>query len=78
MLKQTTFQHGMGHPSISILLHELIKLMAYAKVINPTFFRIGTSGGIGLKPGTIVVSTGVLDGLLRNYYELVSTTHKSL
>lgn len=61
----------MGHPSIGILLHELIKLMAYAKVKNPMFFRIGTSGGIGLKPGSVVVTKSALNGMLNNLYEVV-------
>ena len=31
--------HGMGVPSLSILLHELIKLMWHAGVEDPIFFR---------------------------------------
>lgn len=42
------FQHGMGIPSISIMLHELIKLLYHAKCSNITIIRIGTSGGIGI------------------------------
>merc|ERR1719397_2319395 len=41
-----SISHGMGMPSASILLHEVIKLMYHAGVQNPTFFRIGTCGGI--------------------------------
>ena len=37
----------MGVPSISILLHELIKLLKYANARDPIIIRIGTSGGIG-------------------------------
>lgn len=62
--------HGMGTPSVSILLNELIKLMYHAKVKRPVFFRIGTSGGIGVKPGTIVVSNGTLNGMLEDSYNL--------
>lgn len=40
-------QHGMGAPSLSILLHELLKLITYAKCTDVVFLRIGTSGGIG-------------------------------
>lgn len=40
-------QHGMGIPSISIMLHELIKLLHYAHCKDVTIIRIGTSGGIG-------------------------------
>ena len=38
----------MGTPSLSILLHELIKLVFYSKCQNVVFLRIGTSGGIGI------------------------------
>jgi hypothetical protein len=41
------FQHGMGIPSIAIMLHELIKLLYHARCSNVTIIRIGTSGGIG-------------------------------
>jgi len=65
-------QHGMGISSLSILLHEIIKLVHYAECQNVVFFRIGTSGGIGVPPGTVVISNKAVDELLRPYYELVS------
>lgn len=37
----------MGIPSISIMLHELIKLLHHAKCRDVTIIRIGTSGGLG-------------------------------
>lgn len=40
-------QHGMGVPSISIMLHELIKLLHHAQCRDVVLFRLGTSGGIG-------------------------------
>lgn len=40
-------QHGMGVPSISIMLHELIKLLHHAQCRNVILFRLGTSGGVG-------------------------------
>ncbi|XP_066599918.1 uridine phosphorylase 1-like [Prorops nasuta] len=61
--------HGMGPASLSILLHEVTKLMYHAKVKDPVFIRIGTSGGIGLKPGTVVVSEAAVDEMLRTYVE---------
>lgn len=67
------FQHGMGMPSISILLHELIKLMYHAGVQDPIFFRLGTCGGLGLEPGTVVVSTEALNGLLEPVHVVVNT-----
>jgi len=41
-------------------------------VSDPYLFRMGTSGGIGLEPGTVVVSTAVVDGMLREVSETVS------
>lgn len=40
-------QHGMGVPSISIMLHELIKLLHHAQCRDVILFRLGTSGGVG-------------------------------
>merc|ERR1711981_802194 len=63
--------HGMGVPSLSILMHEVIKLLWHAGVYDATFFRIGTCGGIGLDAGSVVVSTKVLDGRLQPYHETI-------
>ena len=71
ILKAPVFQHGIGVSSLQILLHEAIKLMYYAKVKNPVFFRIGTSGGIGINPGTVVVSNGAVDEMVMPYHEQV-------
>lgn len=62
-------------PSVGILLHEIIKLMFHAKVVDPVFFRIGTSGGIGLEGGTVIISDEAVDGTLQPYLELVSVLH---
>lgn len=64
--------HGIGCPSISILLHELIKLVHYAKCKDVTFFRLGTCGGVGVSPGTLVVTSEAVDGLLRPEYRIIS------
>lgn len=69
-------QHGMGVPSVSILLHEIIKLMYHAKVKDPIFFRIGTCGGVGLEGGTVVISEEAVDAMMNNYYEVVSNLLK--
>ncbi|XP_064883473.1 uridine phosphorylase 1 isoform X1 [Oncorhynchus nerka] len=53
--------HGMGIPSIAIMLHELIKLLYHARCTDVTIFRIGTSGGLGLEPGTVVVTKQSVD-----------------
>ncbi|XP_030199365.1 uridine phosphorylase 2 [Gadus morhua] len=56
-----SMSHGMGVPSISIMLHELIKLLHHAHCRDVVLFRLGTSGGVGLAPGTVVVSEKALD-----------------
>lgn len=63
--------HGMGVPSVGILLHEMIKLMYHAKCKDPIFIRIGTCGGIGVEGGTVVITEDAIDGLFRSVFELV-------
>ncbi|XP_015213717.1 uridine phosphorylase 1 [Lepisosteus oculatus] len=63
--------HGMGIPSIAIMLHELIKLLHHAKCSNVTVVRIGTSGGIGLEPGTVVVTKQSVDAKFQPQFEQV-------
>eukprot|EP00941_MAST-03F_sp_MAST-3F-sp1_P004385 g4385.t1 len=62
--------HGMGVPSTSILLHEITKLLSHAGVRDPAYIRLGTSGGIGVEPGTVVITTEAVDGLLEPSYKL--------
>ncbi|KAJ0066095.1 hypothetical protein NL108_001348, partial [Boleophthalmus pectinirostris] len=63
--------HGMGIPSISIMLHELIKLLHHAHCTDVTIFRIGTSGGIGLEPGSVVVTKQSVDANFLPKFEQV-------
>ena len=49
-LLSTHMQHGMGVPSVSILLHEVFKLLQYAECEGVRVIRMGTSGGIGELP----------------------------
>ncbi|XP_048835716.1 uridine phosphorylase 2 [Brienomyrus brachyistius] len=63
--------HGMGVPSISIMLHELIKLLHHAHCRDVILFRIGTSGGIGLPPGTVVITDEAVDSFFRPQFEQV-------
>ena len=51
-----SISHGMGMPSVSILLHEVTKLMEYAGATNFSFIRIGTSGGVGAEAGDVIIS----------------------
>nr|CAH7730796.1 unnamed protein product [Callosobruchus chinensis] len=64
--------HGMGTSSVSILLHEIIKLMYHAKCKDPIFFRIGTCGGIGIEGGTVVISDNAVDGMQDNNYAVAT------
>ncbi|XP_062980369.1 uridine phosphorylase 1-like [Elgaria multicarinata webbii] len=48
--------HGIGMSSIAIMLHDVIKLLYHSKCTNVILIRMGTSGGIGLEPGTVVVT----------------------
>ncbi|XP_007572742.1 uridine phosphorylase 1 [Poecilia formosa] len=63
--------HGMGIPSIAIMLHELIKLLHHARCTDVTIIRIGTSGGIGLEPGTVVVTKQSVDATFQPKFEQV-------
>ncbi|KAG8139616.1 hypothetical protein E2320_002379 [Naja naja] len=63
--------HGMGIPSIAIMLHELIKLLYHAKCSNVTIIRIGTSGGIGLTPGSVVITKQAVDATFKPQFEQI-------
>lgn len=63
--------HGIGMPSMTIVLHELTKALHYAGCTDVCYIRIGTSGGIGVTPGTIVVASEGVNGLLESKYETI-------
>ncbi|XP_014683872.3 uridine phosphorylase 1 isoform X1 [Equus asinus] len=63
--------HGMGIPSIAIMLHELIKLLYHARCSGITVIRIGTSGGIGLEPGSVVITRQAVDACFKPEFEQV-------
>jgi len=65
----------MGIPSVSILLHEVIKLMYHAKVKDPLFFRIGTCGGVGIEGGNVIVTEEALNADLKPHHEVVCTDY---
>ncbi|NP_001011119.1 uridine phosphorylase 1 [Xenopus tropicalis] len=66
-----SISHGMGIPSISIMLHELIKLLYHSKCTNVTIIRIGTCGGIGLEPGSVVITSQSVDASFRPQFEQI-------
>jgi uridine phosphorylase len=62
--------HGMGMPSASIAVQELMRIVFFLKggdhdAMSEVFWaRVGTSGGVGLPGGTVVVTTeGVMADL---------------
>ncbi len=65
--------HGMGMPSASIALQELMRLVYFLKrgdleALDDIFWaRVGTSGGVGLEGGTVVVTTEGVMADLRPY-----------
>ncbi|XP_023937523.2 uridine phosphorylase 1 [Bicyclus anynana] len=62
--------HGIGIPSMTVLLQEVIKLLSYAKAKDPIIFRIGTSGGLNILPGSVVISSFGLNGTLKKSYDI--------
>ncbi|XP_073235923.1 uridine phosphorylase 1-like [Porites lutea] len=63
--------HGIGVPSLMVIMHETLKLLHYAEAEHVRFFRIGTSGGLGLEPGTVVITTRAVNALLEPFSEQV-------
>lgn len=65
--------HGMGMPSASIALQEMMRMVYFLKrgdleAIDKVFWaRVGTSGGVGLPGGTIVVTSEGLMADLKPY-----------
>lgn len=64
--------HGVGSSTFSVVLHELLKLVRYAKCKDVVFLRIGTCGGVGVEPGTVIVTEKAYNGCLENVHEIVS------
>lgn len=62
--------HGMGGPSISILLNEVAKLLKYAHA-DAYWIRMGTCGGIDVAPGTVVISSESLNGALEPFHQTI-------
>jgi len=65
--------HGMGMPSASIALQELMRMVFFLKrgdldAMDAVFWcRVGTSGGVGLPVGTVVVTSEGLMADLRPF-----------
>lgn len=66
-----SMSHGMGMPSMTIFLHEIAKLLEHAGAMDVKFIRIGTSGGVGVEPGTVIVAEEGMNGKLEAAHEAV-------
>ncbi|XP_070559919.1 uridine phosphorylase 1-like [Ptychodera flava] len=62
--------HGIGMPSLSTVLNEVIKLLRYAGCTDVVFIRLGTSGGVGVEPGTVVIADEAVNHEFRPVYQL--------
>jgi len=60
---------------MAILLHEMFKLLTHAKCTDVSIFRLGTSGGLGLEPGTVVVTTEAVNPEAKPVFEQVCYPH---
>ena len=65
--------HGMGMPSASIAVQEAMRMLYFLKdgdlaALDQVFWaRVGTSGGVDLPPGTMVLTTEALMADLRPF-----------
>jgi uridine phosphorylase len=77
--KVMSLAHGMGNPSASIFWHEVSKLLWHAKVdfAKLKVIRMGTSGGVGVPAGSVVLTTEACDGTLELGYEHVALGRKT-
>lgn len=65
--------HGMGSISVDALLHSITKLLHYAGNDEFEYIRVGTSGGIGVALGSVIITQNAyMPNLLPHYtsYEL--------
>jgi len=62
--------HNIGASTLSVVLHELFKLLDHANVPREEVhvIRLGTSGGLGVEPGTVVISNTCVDAVKRSHF----------
>eukprot|EP01083_Nonionella_stella_P013648 38362_1 len=53
--------HGMGLSSVALFLNELLRIMHISSNNNFELIRLGSSGGIGVEGGTLVITTDSID-----------------
>ena len=70
--------HGMGCASIFAVLNALNNLLVESGNYNFEFIRLGTSGGIGIEAGNVVVThKAYMADLTTNYKSKISDKYKS-
>lgn len=57
--------HGIGLGSADCLLNDLHQLLTFAHAPPYAFLRVGSSGGLGVPLGSVVVSRNAVNGALR-------------
>lgn len=67
--------HGMGNPSILTLLNTLTPLLQLCNN-NFKYIRVGTSGGVGVDSGTVVLTKNSYTADLINGYPIFQNNHK--
>jgi len=67
-----TLNHGMGFGCLSIALHETLKLLHYAGATDVSFIRMGTSGGLGVDPGNVILTQSGYDSTLQAGHEITT------
>jgi len=72
-----TLNHGMGFGCLSIALHETVKLLHYAGAQDVSFIRMGTSGGLGVDPGNIILTKNGYDATLQEGHEVTTVGRKT-
>ncbi|CAM9389827.1 unnamed protein product [Choristocarpus tenellus] len=58
--------HGIGTGSVDVLLHELHIALCEGGASDWSLLRVGSCGGLGVAPGTVVVTRRPLNGLFKN------------
>lgn len=66
----------MGPASVTILLHEIIKLLHYAEVHDPVIIRTGTCGSLDTPLGTVIISDAAVNDFCEPYFCTVSVIRK--
>ena len=67
----------MGFGCLSIALHEVVKLLHYAEATDVSLIRMGTSGGLGVEPGNVILTKNGYDATLQEGYEVTTAGKKT-